>query len=351
MGSMSSHRFAWSRGGGLLLPLALVLCAGCPTPTPKPPPATESISSAAADNAEGTPDDGSHGPLHAANMGKILFSQARLADDAPADAPLLTEIQLGDRLYAKAFLARAAAAQLRRESAACGPSASGWVERTISVDGKAEATIGGPLTTAAEYEKQTTWIVDLAGIDSERAVIWPNFRDQLPLAYTLANLGDGTHTVEIVLGARCRAPKSPSDPLVVLAKGTLTVKVAPKGRAAYAAAVGPFIETNIFKSAADTKAIVAAAAKQYAGLFLDFRGLEDDWKVSNDDKGNPLVRKLPSIVTLKNPPNCTVQGVEVVEDWVSGKWTGPQFQNVKDPHFDPQTISCSILQAKPPKPK
>ena len=51
MGSMSSHRFAWSRGGGLLLPLALVLCAGCPTPTPKPPPATESISNAAADNA------------------------------------------------------------------------------------------------------------------------------------------------------------------------------------------------------------------------------------------------------------------------------------------------------------
>ncbi len=330
----------------------LALVVGCtPTPTVKPPPATESINGSGTSNAEGTPDDGIHGPLHKAHVGGVLFSTARLADDAPAEAPLATEINLGDRVYAKAFFALSPSHQLQKESAACGPSASGWWERAISIDGKLEATVGAPMTTGPEYEKQTTVIVDMAGIDSERPLIWPNFREELPVAWALANIGDGTHTVEIVVGARCRQPKSSSDPLVVLAKGSLAVKVTAKNRAAFAAAVGPFPPDAQFKNAAEMKQITSAAQHNYTpALFIDIRGLEDDWKVTSDN-GTPVVRRLPAFVVMKNPPQCTFQGVEVVEDWISGKWSAPSFQNVKEARFDPQTVSCSIAQAKAPKPK
>ncbi|CAN5317625.1 hypothetical protein BH09MYX1_BH09MYX1_04780 [soil metagenome] len=325
--------------------------AGCPEPPrPKPPPATESTGGSSTDNAEGAADDGTHGPLHKANQGKILFSANRLADDAAEDAALLTEISLGDRVYAKGFFARSPSHQLQRDGAGCGPSASGWIERTVSLDGKVEATIGGPITSDTEYVKQTTANVDLAGIDSERPIIWPDFRESLPIAFDLANVTDGTHTVDIVFGARCRQPKGAIDPLSILAKGSLAIKVTPKLRAAFTASVGPFVGQNIFKSAPDTKAINLAGPKTYTGLFIDFRGLEDDWKVTHQD-GKPLVRKLPAIIAIRNPPACSIQGVEIIEDWTTDKWSAPQFQNVKDTRFDPQTVPCSILQAKPPKPK
>jgi hypothetical protein len=331
--------------------IALVaLAMACAPPTVKPPPATESIGGAGTSNAEGTADDGIHGALHKDHVGAILFSGTRLADDAPADAPLVTEINLGDRVYAKAFFARSPAHQLQKESAACGPSASGWWERTIAIDGKVEATVGSAMETGPEYEKQTAAIVDLAGMDPDRPMIWPNFREELPVTWNLVNASDGTHTVEITFGARCRQPKTANDPFVVLAKGSLAVKVTAKNRAAFAAAVGPFPPDAAFKSAADLKQIVPAAQRNYTGLFLEIRGLEDEWKVTSEN-GTPVVRRMPAFLAVRNPPNCTFQGVEVVEDWISGKWSAPSFQNLKDTRFDPQTVSCTILQAKAPKPK
>lgn len=333
------------RLAALVLPVAL----SCAPPTVKPPPATESIHGGA-ENGEGTADDGMHGALHKANQGKILFSATRLADDAPEDVATIKEITLGDQVYAKGFFARSASQQLHRESAACGPSASGWLERSFSIDGRPVASIGDPVATSADYEKHTTAIVDLGGIDPTRPVVWPGFRRELPLAWELANLDDGTHTVDVSFGARCRAPTGRNDPIAVLATGSISIKVNAKVRAAFAAAVGPFLEPNVFKSAADTKVIVAAAQKQYPAMFVDFRGLEEQWKVTSEGDV-PVMRVLPAIVTIRNPPQCTVQGVRIVEDWISGKWSVPHFENEKDTKLDPQPIACVITQAKLPKAK
>lgn len=306
----------------VVLSMILSSAVGCGKPAANP---TDSKPESSA-KVETKADQGILGDLHKANIGSLVFATREIPMRSDESFPNTTEVSLADSVWARAYFAKSPANTYAVKGKEC-PVAREWKLR-VRVDGGEPVVLDGDKWKDKDWDSKTTLIprsVEDKWLWGERKVSYPAEAQtaDMKLALIFHGLANGDHDLAFDLRVSCKETADDKESSKTLAKGLLKVKIDDEGKKKLADKVGPYIAANAMVDEAEVTRLRKAATKQFAdGKLVEFRVLEEDWRLKRNDAGVPRHRQILAAVVLDRLGKCEVFGTEIKEEAMGGSSFG-----------------------------